>query len=98
MNIEELNAVTDDARRWHGVRGMLNGRPRRKPLRMDTLGDCISALEEYRGLLNRIDTALTVMERYPEVVSFIESLRDGPYPLRVRDLQNRLALSRGGWQ
>ncbi len=90
--LTRLNAVLDDARRWHQVRGGINDRkPHRRggPLRMDTLGNCIAALEEYRGILNRIDTATTVFSHHGEVLAFVESIRDG-YPLKVGALNEKL--------
>jgi len=92
---ERLNAVVDDARRWHQVRGGINEKPRRRgnPLRMDTLGDCIQVMESYRGVLTRIEVALNTIDVLPSgrviqaVHGLLESIRDG-YPVKISALKD----------
>lgn len=64
-----------------------------------SLDETISMLEEYRGVLNRLDMAATIFAHRAEVVAFVESIRDG-YPLRIEPLATYLGSTprRGsGW-
>lgn len=48
MTLAELDLLIKDVKQWHRVRGGLNHRPGRKPLRMETLPRVLDALNEFR--------------------------------------------------
>ena len=87
-DLARLNEVTDNLRGWAAARDAVNDRkPRRRggALSSQPLLDAISLLEEYRGIINRLDVADVVFEGDPAVLELLTSIRSG-FPIRSKAL------------
>lgn len=92
MNIEMINRLQDELTNWAQARDAINARKSNRrggALGSEPLLDAVRFLNDFRGVLNRLDVARTAFEKDEAVVALLDSIRDG-YPVKTAALRELL--------